>query len=167
MSITTITLNNTESHTSLMIQPAASGVSVGGVIDIPGDKSISHRALMLGSLAKGETQIKGLLLGDDPRSTATCLGAMGAHISALNSDDVVVRGIGIGALQEPPDVLDMGNSGTTMRLMMGILASHPNRFFTVTGDSSLRSRPMARVIRPLQQMGAMIWSRDGGYAPLA
>jgi 3-phosphoshikimate 1-carboxyvinyltransferase len=167
MSNTSITLNNTELHTSLMIQPADGGVGVHGVIDIPGDKSISHRSLMLGALAKGETQISGLLLGEDPRSTATCLRAMGAEISELNSEKVIVQGIGIGELQEPSDVLDMGNSGTTMRLMLGILASHPDRFFTVTGDASLRSRPMARVIRPLEQMGARIWSRSGGYAPIA
>lgn len=122
---------------------------------------------MLGALAQGETRIQGLLLGDDPRSTAACLRAMGAQISDLNSDQVVVQGIGVGALKEPPDVLDMGNSGTTMRLMLGILASHPDRFFAATGDASLRSRPMARVIRPLEQMGATIWSRTGGYAPLA
>ncbi|MEL6221453.1 MAG: 3-phosphoshikimate 1-carboxyvinyltransferase [Cyanobacteria bacterium J06627_8] len=167
MSNTSITLNITESHTSLMIQPALSGMSVTGTINVPGDKSISHRSLMLGALATGETQITGLLLGEDPRSTAACLRAMGAHISELNSEKVIVDGIGVGELQEPSDVLDMGNSGTTMRLMMGILASHPNRFFTVTGDQSLRSRPMARVIRPLEQMGATIWSREGGYAPLA
>ncbi len=167
MSTATITLNNTESHTSLIIHPSRDGVSVGGTVEVPGDKSISHRALMLGALAQGETQIYGLLLGDDPRSTATCLSAMGAHVSTLNTDKVVVQGIGIGALNEPSDVLDMGNSGTTMRLMLGILASHPGRFFTVTGDESLRSRPMARVIRPLEHMGATIWSRAGGYAPLA
>ena len=150
-----------------MIQPSASGISLEGTVNIPGDKSISHRSLMLGALAKGETQIRGLLLGEDPRSTAACLRAMGAHISELNSDKVVVQGIGVGALQEPIDILDMGNSGTTMRLMLGILASHPERFFSATGDDSLRSRPMARVIRPLEQMGASIWSRTGGYAPIA
>ncbi|MEB3211027.1 MAG: 3-phosphoshikimate 1-carboxyvinyltransferase [Leptolyngbyaceae bacterium] len=150
-----------------MIQPAEGGGSVNGIIEIPGDKSISHRSLMLGALATGETQISGLLLGEDPRSTATCLSAMGAQISDLNSEKVTVHGIGVGQLQEPSDVLDMGNSGTTMRLMLGILASHPDRFFTVTGDRSLRSRPMDRVIRPLEQMGAQIWSRNGGYAPIA
>ncbi len=139
-----------------------------GKITIPGDKSISHRALMLGALAAGETTIKGLLLGEDPRSTANCFRAMGAQISELNTDHVQVQGIGLGQLQEPPEVLDAGNSGTTLRLMLGILASHPHRLFTVTGDASLRSRPMGRVVKPLQQMGAHIWGRqDNTLAPLA
>ncbi len=139
-----------------------------GRITVPGDKSISHRALMLGSLAEGETTIRGLLLGEDPRSTAACFRALGAEISELNSDLVTVRGIGLGKLQEPTDVLDAGNSGTTMRLMLGVLASHPERFFAITGDRSLRSRPMGRVVEPLRQMGAHIWGREGGkLAPLA
>lgn len=122
---------------------------------------------MLGALAEGETQIQGLLLGEDPRSTAACFAAMGAEISELNTELVTVRGIGLGNLQEPQDVLNAGNSGTTIRLMLGILAAQTGCFFTVTGDGSLRSRPMSRVIRPLQQMGAEIWSRQGGLAPLA
>lgn len=135
---------------------------------MPGDKSISHRALMLGAIAKGETTIEGLLLGEDPRSTARCFQALGAEISPLNEQRVRVRGVGVGELMEPTDILDAGNSGTTMRLMLGILASHPDRFFTVTGDKSLRSRPMSRVVNPLQQMGAQIWGRNGGsLAPLA
>ncbi|NJK60487.1 MAG: 3-phosphoshikimate 1-carboxyvinyltransferase [Oscillatoriales cyanobacterium SM2_1_8] len=139
-----------------------------GRIAVPGDKSISHRALMLGSLAEGETTIRGLLLGEDPRSTAACFRALGAEISELNSELVRVRGIGLGNLQEPADILDAGNSGTTMRLMLGILASHPDRFFAITGDRSLRSRPMGRVAEPLRQMGARIWGREGGkLAPLA
>ncbi len=123
---------------------------------------------MLGALAEGETVIHGLLLGEDPRSTASCFQAMGAEISALNSDEVRVRGIGLGKLIEPLDVLNAGNSGTTLRLMLGILASHSGRFFTITGDGSLRSRPMSRVVKPLQQMGAEIWGRkDSSLAPLA
>jgi 3-phosphoshikimate 1-carboxyvinyltransferase len=93
---------------------------------------------------------------------------MGAQISELNSEQVIVQGIGLGQLQEPMDVLNAGNSGTTLRLMLGLLASHPGRFFTVTGDSSLRSRPMSRVVKPLQEMGAKIWGRQGTtLAPLA
>jgi 3-phosphoshikimate 1-carboxyvinyltransferase len=93
---------------------------------------------------------------------------MGAEISELNSNLVRVQGIGLGQLQEPVDVLNAGNSGTTLRLMLGLLASHPGRFFTVTGDSSLRWRPMSRVVKPLQQMGAEIWGRKGNsLAPLA
>ena len=139
-----------------------------GKISIPGDKSISHRALMLGALASGTTTIRGLLLGEDPRSTAKCFQAMGAEISELNSDLVTVQGIGLGNLREPLDILDAGNSGTTLRLMLGVLAGHDRRFFAVTGDKSLRSRPMLRVVKPLREMGAQIWGReDGGKAPLA
>jgi 3-phosphoshikimate 1-carboxyvinyltransferase len=165
MPTTTITLEINETHHSLTIQPAGSALR--GQIQVPGDKSISHRALMLGALAEGETQIQGLLLGEDPRSTAACFRAMGATISPLSTDSVTVQGIGLGNLKEPENVLDAGNSGTTIRLMLGLLASHPERFFTVTGDGSLRSRPMLRVIKPLQQMGANIWHRAGGLAPLA
>lgn len=142
--------------------------SLQGTISIPGDKSISHRALMLGAIASGETIIEGLLLGEDPRSTAKCFQAMGAKVSPLNTKKVVVTGVGEGLLREPMDVLDAGNSGTTMRLMLGLLASQPDKFFTITGDSSLRSRPMSRVIKPLQQMGAVIYGRNNHQnAPLA
>jgi 3-phosphoshikimate 1-carboxyvinyltransferase len=122
---------------------------------------------MLGAIAQGTTTIEGLLLGEDPRSTAACFRALGAQISKLSSERVEIQGIGLGQLQEPMDVLNAGNSGTTLRLMLGLLAAHSGRFFTVTGDQSLRSRPMMRVIQPLQQMGAEIWHRVGGYAPLA
>ncbi len=152
----------------LTIARPATGFSLQGRIRVPGDKSISHRSLMLGALASGETVIQGLLLGEDPRSTAACFRALGAEISELNTELVRVRGIGLGQLLEPADVLNAGNSGTTLRLMLGILASHPDRFFTVTGDDSLRSRPMSRVVKPLQQMGAEIWGRQhGALAPLA
>jgi len=164
----TIALRVTDSHHDLVIQRPVEGVSLQGRIRIPGDKSISHRALMLGALAQGETIIRGLLLGEDPYSTASCFRAVGAEISELNTEEVRVKGIGLGNLIEPLDVLDAGNSGTTLRLMLGILASHPDRFFTVTGDSSLRSRPMSRVVKPLQQMGAQIWGRkQNSLAPLA
>ncbi|MEO0828630.1 MAG: 3-phosphoshikimate 1-carboxyvinyltransferase [Cyanobacteria bacterium J06642_9] len=146
----------------------SSGKGLQGRLRVPGDKSISHRSLMLGALASGETRIQGLLLGEDPRSTAACFQAMGAEISDLEAEWVTVKGLGVGQLQEPAGVLDAGNSGTTLRLMLGLLASQPGRFFTVTGDSSLRSRPMARVINPLQSMGAQIWGRNGNsLAPLA
>ena len=144
------------------------GLALRGRIRVPGDKSISHRALMLGAIAHGETRIQGLLLGEDPCSTAACFRAMGTEISDLTADWITVKGLGLGNLQEPLDVLNAGNSGTTLRLMLGILASHPNRFFTVTGDASLRSRPMSRVVKPLQEMGAQIWGRQGNsLAPLA
>ncbi len=162
-----ITLQSVDRHQTLTINPPVE-VSLQGTLQIPGDKSISHRALMLGALATGETTIQGLLLGEDPRSTAVCFTAMGAQISPLNTELVTVTGIGLGKIQEPVDILDAGNSGTTMRLMLGILAAHPDRFFTVTGDESLRSRPMLRVVKPLVQMGAQIWGRNGNsLAPLA
>jgi 3-phosphoshikimate 1-carboxyvinyltransferase len=153
---------------TLTVTPPANGVSLRGRIRIPGDKSISHRALMLGAIAEGETVIEGLLLGEDPRSTAACFQAMGAEISELNTEQVIVKGRGLGQLQEPTTVLDAGNSGTTMRLMLGLLAGQPDCFFTVTGDHSLRHRPMSRVIQPLQHMGAQIWGRSNHqFAPIA
>ncbi|GAB4217704.1 MAG: 3-phosphoshikimate 1-carboxyvinyltransferase [Synechococcales cyanobacterium] len=154
----------TDSHV-LTIQPAT---HLSGSVTIPGDKSISHRALMLGSLASGETVVEGLLLGEDPRSTAACFQAMGAEISPLNSERITIQGIGVERLYEPSDVLNAGNSGTTLRLMLGLLAGQTGRYFCVTGDRSLRSRPMKRVVEPLRQMGAEIWGRQGGsLAPLA
>ena len=153
---------------NLVIAPPDSGLALTGNISIPGDKSISHRSLMLGAIAEGETTIEGLLVGEDPRSTAKCFRQMGAKISPLNSEEVIVEGIGLGNLKEPKNVLDAGNSGTTIRLMIGLLASHSDRFFTITGDNSLRSRPMSRVVKPLKQMGARIWGRNNNsLAPLA
>ena len=169
MSSSIVNLQASADHSQvLIVDPSNVEITVQGTIAIPGDKSISHRALMLGAIAEGETIIEGLLLGEDPRSTAACFRAMGAEISELNSQRVTVQGVGLGNLQEPVDVLDAGNSGTTMRLMLGLLASHPDRLFTVTGDNSLRSRPMSRVVKPLTQMGATIWGRQGNsLAPLA
>ncbi|MGA1621585.1 MAG: 3-phosphoshikimate 1-carboxyvinyltransferase [Synechocystis sp.] len=153
---------------TLTVTPPTEGVRLTGRIRIPGDKSISHRALMLGAIAEGETVIEGLLLGEDPRSTAACFRHLGAEISDLNTDKVIVKGQGLGKLQEPTTVLDAGNSGTTLRLMLGLLAGQPDGFFTVTGDDSLRQRPMSRVIQPLQQMGAQIWGRSNNkFAPIA
>jgi 3-phosphoshikimate 1-carboxyvinyltransferase len=167
MSAAVFTIQSTPEATTWQFQPQ--GVAgLKGRIQVPGDKSISHRALMLGALAQGETQIQGLLLGEDPCSTAACFRALGATVSELNTKWVTVQGAGLGQLQEPDQVLDAGNSGTTLRLMMGILASHPDRLFMVTGDASLRSRPMGRVVTPLRQMGAQIWGRKGDtLAPLA
>jgi 3-phosphoshikimate 1-carboxyvinyltransferase len=163
-----IQLTDAKPHQILTLAFPGEGVALQGRIQVPGDKSISHRSLMLGSIASGETRIKGLLLGEDPRSTAACFRAMGVQMSSLDEEWVTVQGVGLGNLQEPVDVLNAGNSGTTLRLMLGLLASHPDRFFTVTGDASLRSRPMDRVIKPLSQMGADIWGRMGNrLAPLA
>ncbi len=152
-------------HKTLAVDGSKSGPFTGSVT-VPGDKSISHRALMLGAIANGTTRIKGLLLGEDPRSTAACFSAMGAKVSALDGEWVTVEGTG-GHLQEPDNVLDAGNSGTTLRLMLGLLAAQPGKFFAVTGDDSLRSRPMKRVIAPLVQMGAVISGKaDNTLAPL-
>jgi 3-phosphoshikimate 1-carboxyvinyltransferase len=164
----TVILTTNAEHQDLIITPPPSGLALTGTIAVPGDKSISHRALMLGAIAEGETVIEGLLLGEDPRSTASCFRALGTEISELNTEKVVVKGIGLGNLQEPSDLLNAGNSGTTLRLILGLLASHPGRFFTITGDDSLRSRPMSRVVKPLQEMGAQIWGRkNNSLAPLA
>ena len=163
-----IVLTDAAPHQTLALSFPDGEMALRGRVQVPGDKSISHRSLMLGSIASGETRIKGLLLGEDPRSTAACFQAMGVQVSNLEAEWVTVQGVGLGNLQEPIDVLDAGNSGTTLRLMLGLLASHPDRFFTVTGDASLRSRPMDRVINPLNQMGAEIWGRRGNrLAPLA
>ena len=168
MSSPIIALTTDNNHQDLIIHPPSSGLSLTGTLGIPGDKSISHRALMLGAIASGETTIEGLLLGEDPRSTASCFRAMGAEISQLNTEKVIVKGVGLNNLAEPTEVLNAGNSGTTLRLMLGLLAGSGGRFFTVTGDQSLRGRPMSRVVKPLQQMGASIWGRaNHSLAPLA
>lgn len=163
--MTFLQLTNQGSHQTLEIDGSQSGAFT-GEITVPGDKSISHRSLMLGALAQGTTRIKGLLLGEDPRSTAECFTAMGAKISNLEGEWITVEGTG-GTLQEPDDVLNTGNSGTTFRLMLGLLASQPGKFFAVTGDDSIRARPMKRVIAPLTEMGATIAGKaDNTLAPL-
>src|ERR1700756_2936067 len=113
-----------------------------GTITIPGDKSISHRALMFGALAVGETRITGLLTGEDVLRTAAAMAALGAKVERKD-DAFSVWGRGIGGLSEPADVLDLGNSGTSARLIAGLLAAYPFTSF-MTGDASLRRRPMAR-----------------------
>ena len=136
-----------------------------GTITVPGDKSISHRALMLGALAVGETRISGLLEGEDVLATAAAMRAMGADIERLAPGEWQVHGVGVGSLLQPERALDMGNSGTSTRLLMGLVASHPITV-TFTGDASLSKRPMARVIEPLSRMGAQITASPGGRLPL-
>lgn len=136
-----------------------------GRIRVPGDKSISHRALMLGALAVGETRIEGLLEGEDVLATAAAMRAMGADIVRDDGGVWRVHGVGIGGLLQPTTALDMGNSGTSTRLLMGLVASHPITA-TFTGDASLSGRPMARVIEPLARMGADITASPGGRLPL-
>lgn len=145
------------------------GGSLRGSVQVPGDKSISHRALLFGAIATGETRIEGLLPAEDPLSTAACLRAMGVEVSSIEPGrPVIVRGVGLDGLREPDDVLDCGNSGTTMRLMLGLLAGRFGRHFVLSGDASLRRRPMGRVGKPLAQMGATIAGRQAGnLAPLA
>jgi 3-phosphoshikimate 1-carboxyvinyltransferase len=137
-----------------------------GTIRVPGDKSISHRALMFAALAIGETRIDGLLEGEDVLRTANAMRALGALVTRDGPGVWRVTGAGLGGLREPEDVLDMGNSGTAARLLCGILASHPI-FSVMTGDASLRRRPMARVMTPLSETGARFTARDGGRLPLA
>ncbi|GAB0119262.1 3-phosphoshikimate 1-carboxyvinyltransferase [Acidisoma sp. 7E03] len=137
-----------------------------GRIQVPGDKSISHRALMFGALAEGETRITGLLEGEDVLRTADAMRALGATVTQHAPGQWTVRGQGRGKLTEPADVLDMGNSGTAARLICGILASHPI-FAVLTGDGSLRKRPMKRVTDPLAATGARFSGRQGGRLPLA
>lgn len=138
-----------------------------GALHVPGDKSISHRAVMFGAISAGTTEITGFLPGADCKSTIRCFRSLGVEIEERAPDHVIVHGRGLDGLQEPGDVLDVGNSGTTIRLLSGLLAGQP--FFSVlTGDASIRRRPMDRVAIPLRQMGARISGRQNGrLAPLA
>ena len=137
-----------------------------GKIRVPGDKSISHRALMLGALAVGRTEISGLLEGEDVLAAAAAINALGAHAEPVGDGRWTVDGVGIAGLAEPEDLLDLGNSGTAARLLLGILATHPITAF-VTGDASLRRRPMGRVVEPLSRIGARFVAREGARLPLA
>ncbi|MGB3471885.1 MAG: 3-phosphoshikimate 1-carboxyvinyltransferase [Erythrobacter sp.] len=136
-----------------------------GVLRVPGDKSISHRALMFAGLAVGESRITGLLEGEDVLATAAAMRQLGAHIAREAGGTWRVNGAGLGSLLEPHQALDMGNSGTSTRLLMGLLASH-GFSATFTGDASLSGRPMNRVIEPLSQMGAHFEASSGGTLPL-
>ncbi|MDX5360390.1 MAG: 3-phosphoshikimate 1-carboxyvinyltransferase [Alphaproteobacteria bacterium] len=143
---------------------AASG-PLSGTGRAPGDKSVSHRALIFGALAVGETRITGLLEGEDVLRTAAAMGALGAEVAREGPGAWRVRGVGVGGLAEPTGVLDLGNSGTGARLVMGLVAGHPITA-TFTGDASLSRRPMGRVLTPLGEMGATWLSREGGRLPL-
>ncbi|MGB0671460.1 MAG: 3-phosphoshikimate 1-carboxyvinyltransferase [Rhodospirillales bacterium] len=155
--------------TSLPPTPARSARAkpLSGKVRVPGDKSISHRALMFGALGLGETRVSGLLTGEDVLRTAAAMATLGAEVQAPAEPggDWLVAGRGVGGLMEPADVLDMGNSGTAARLLLGLLATHPLTA-VMTGDASLRSRPMKRVITPLERFGARFMNRDGGRLPL-
>lgn len=132
---------------------------------VPGDKSISHRALILGALAVGETRISGLLEGADVLRTAEAVRAFGARATRTEDGTWSVLGVGVGGFAEPDSVLDLGNSGTGARLLMGAAAGQPIAA-TFTGDASLRRRPMARVVQPLERMGARFVGREGGRLPI-
>lgn len=136
-----------------------------GQIRVPGDKSISHRALMLSALAVGESRVSGLLEGEDVLATAAAMRAMGSDIARGEDGSWVIHGVGVGGLGQPAAALDMGNSGTSTRLLMGLVASHAITA-TFIGDASLSRRPMGRVIDPLSQMGADISASPGGRLPL-
>ena len=142
----------------------ASSGPLKGRIRVPGDKSISHRSIMLGALAVGETRVTGLLEGEDVMATAAAMRAMGAHVEKIG-EEWRVHGVGVGGLLQPHQALDMGNSGTSTRLLMGLVASH-GITATFTGDVSLSKRPMGRVIEPLSKMGAQFHGAAGGTLPL-
>jgi 3-phosphoshikimate 1-carboxyvinyltransferase len=144
-----------------IIRPAR---TISGSLEIPGDKSISHRYAMLAALAEGASEITHFSAAADCRSTLDCLSRLGVRVES-NGDRVRITGAGLGGLRKPRRALDAGNSGTTMRLLAGILSGQEFRS-TIDGDGSLRRRPMRRVIDPLAKMGARIEARDGGHAPL-
>ena len=140
--------------------------SLSGEAMLPGDKSISHRALIFGALAVGETRVQGLLEGGDVLATARALGDFGVEIARDDTGTWRVWGVGVGGFQEPARQLDLGNAGTAVRLLMGAAAQHPFTSF-FSGDESLNARPMGRVAKPLRQMGARIQARSGCRLPLA
>ncbi len=141
------------------------GGSLQGTLQVPGDKSISHRSLMLGAIAEGETRVSGFLAGEDTLATMRAMRAMGVDIEQLSSHDLRIQGVGMRGLEAPEGALDLGNSGTSMRLMCGLLAGQ-SFDVTLTGDASLSRRPMRRVADPLALMGAEVECNDGGTPPL-
>ena len=145
-----------------LVQP---GGKLAGRVRVPGDKSISHRSVMLGSLAEGETRVSGLLEGEDVLSTLGAFRAMGVRAEGPDMGKLVIHGVGLHGLKPPQSALDMGNSGTAMRLMAGILAGQAFDSELV-GDESLTKRPMKRVAEPLGRMGAVIQTAEGGRPPL-
>ncbi|MDH0141000.1 bifunctional prephenate dehydrogenase/3-phosphoshikimate 1-carboxyvinyltransferase [Pseudomonas alcaligenes] len=152
-------------HSNDLIYLANPGGSLSGRIRVPGDKSISHRSIMLGSLAEGVTQVEGFLEGEDALATLQAFRDMGVVIEGPHHGKVTIHGVGLNGLQPPPGPLYLGNSGTSMRLLSGLLAAQP--FDTVlTGDASLSKRPMNRVAKPLREMGAVIETGPEGRPPL-
>lgn len=144
---------------------ARSSTALRGTADVPGDKSISHRSLILGALSVGETRVTGLLEGQDVLDTAKAMRAFGAEVDRREDGTWIVHGVGVGGFAEPDHVIDCGNSGTGVRLIMGAMATSPI-CTTFTGDASLNSRPMARVTDPLALFGAQAVGRAGGRLPM-
>ncbi|MEM9850493.1 MAG: 3-phosphoshikimate 1-carboxyvinyltransferase, partial [Pseudomonadota bacterium] len=136
-----------------------------GTATVPGDKSVSHRSLILGALTVGETRISGLLEGQDVLDTARAMAAFGAEVTHHGPGNWSVHGVGVGGFAEPSDVIDCGNAGTGVRLIMGAMATTPITA-TFTGDASLRSRPMGRITEPMAHFGARSHGRSGGRLPL-
>jgi 3-phosphoshikimate 1-carboxyvinyltransferase len=143
--------------TQFVVQPAA---GVAGEVTVPGDKSISHRAVMFGALAEGRTHVTGFLEGEDCLSTMKAVSHLGVHVERPGAGEVIVDGVGLHGLRAPGVTLDMGNAGTAMRLFMGLLSAQPFDSELV-GDESLMRRPMERAAKPLRAMGARIETRDG------
>ncbi|MEX0340580.1 MAG: 3-phosphoshikimate 1-carboxyvinyltransferase [Arenibacterium sp.] len=153
------------SHAHPIPMTASASGPLKGVADVPGDKSISHRSLILGAMAVGETRITGLLEGEDVLDTAKAMRAFGAEVNDLGGGDWQVFGVGVGGFAEPDQVIDCGNSGTGVRLIMGAMATSPISA-TFTGDASLNKRPMARVTDPLGLFGTQAVGRSEGRLPM-
>jgi len=151
------------------IRTIKGGGNLQGKIKVPGDKSISHRALIIGSIAQGETFIEGFLHSEDPLSTADCLRKLGVKIPEIRAGEpFIISGVGIDGFKEPKEILNCGNSGTTMRLLMGLLAGQEGKNFFLTGDNSLNERPMKRVSKPLSMMGGKFLGRENSSkAPIS
>jgi 3-phosphoshikimate 1-carboxyvinyltransferase len=144
------------------VEPAA---ALAGHVGVPGDKSISHRAVLVGAVGEGETRVTGFGRSGDTESTIAAARALGAEVVEEDVDTLVVRGVGLRGLREPESPVDCGNAGTLIRLLAGLVAGQEGRRFELTGDESLRSRPMERVAEPLRRMGAAV-ETDEGRAPL-
>jgi len=157
--------NQMSNHSTPIPMTAHKSGPLKGVANVPGDKSISHRALILGALCVGETTISGLLEGQDVLDTAKAMEAFGADIQRLGDGNWCINGVGVGGFQEPENVIDCGNSGTGARLIMGAMATSPITA-TFTGDASLRTRPMGRITDPLSLFGTLSYGRKGGRLPL-
>ncbi len=152
-------------HGKPVVMEAQKSVGLSGEANVPGDKSISHRSLIFGAMAIGQTRIKGLLEGQDVLDTAKAMASFGARVERLGAGEWTVDGVGVGGFAEPDHVIDCGNSGTGVRLIMGAMATTPITA-TFTGDASLNKRPMARVTEPLALFGAQAFGRSGGRLPM-